>query len=363
QGSGFGQTAQSGSFGSAPQGSGFGQTAQSGSFGQAPQNSGFGSAPQGGGFGSTPQQTAAPKKKGNGGLIAAIIGIIVVLLGAGVAVAGFALGWFGGKKTIELSEKKLSIEVGEEATVEIKNYEDDLTKVTLEYSTEDKKIAEIASEYDDAFVVKGVSEGKTTVTVSGKNCEPVSITVKVSEAAKAEPTEAPKATEAPAATEKPEPTAQPTQAASSNYTTIKEAYGDDEFKIYLPDGFSFDYEEEDSAVMSDRSGNTIYVYSEMPGAPYYYLHPEEMEDDAEYDFSEFQFESVKIGTAPNGNDLYAAYRYDPNDEYGDYEVYYIYFAYEDWYGTEDYIVVEFSADYAEDDEAWFVEMAETIFGQ
>ena len=78
---------------------------------------------------------------------------------------------------IEVSDKKVEIEAGEEFEVEIENY-DDLKKVTIE--VEDEDIAEAELE-DEIITITGISEGKTTITVSAKNCEDFEITVKVTE--------------------------------------------------------------------------------------------------------------------------------------------------------------------------------------
>ena len=78
---------------------------------------------------------------------------------------------------IEVSDKKVNLEVGEEFEVEIENY-DDLKKVKIE--VEDEDIAE--AELDDEIItITAVSEGKTTITVSAKDCEDFEITVKVTE--------------------------------------------------------------------------------------------------------------------------------------------------------------------------------------
>ena len=78
---------------------------------------------------------------------------------------------------IELSDKKVEIEAGEDVEVEIENY-DDLSKVKV--SVEDEDIAECDID-DEIITITGVSEGKTKVIVSAKGAEDVSITVKVTE--------------------------------------------------------------------------------------------------------------------------------------------------------------------------------------
>ena len=79
--------------------------------------------------------------------------------------------------SIELSDKKVSIEAGEEVEVEIENY-DDLSKVKVK--VEDEDIAECDID-DEIITITGISEGKTKVIVSAKGAEDVSITVKVTE--------------------------------------------------------------------------------------------------------------------------------------------------------------------------------------
>ena len=79
--------------------------------------------------------------------------------------------------SIELSDKKVNIEAGEEVEVEIENY-DDLSKVKVK--VEDEDIAECDID-DEIITITGISEGKTKVIVSAKGAEEVSITVKVTE--------------------------------------------------------------------------------------------------------------------------------------------------------------------------------------
>ncbi len=79
--------------------------------------------------------------------------------------------------SIELSDKKVNIEAGEEVEVEIENF-DDLSKVKVK--AEDEDIAECDID-DEIITITGISEGKTKVIVSAKGCDEVSITVKVTE--------------------------------------------------------------------------------------------------------------------------------------------------------------------------------------
>ena len=77
--------------------------------------------------------------------------------------------------SIELSDKKVELEAGEEFEVEIENY-DDLSKVKISVDDEDIAEAEIDDEY---ITITGISEGKTKIIVSAKGCDDVKITVTV----------------------------------------------------------------------------------------------------------------------------------------------------------------------------------------
>ncbi len=343
---GFNAAPQQNSFNAAPQQNSFNAAPQQNSFNAAPQQNSFNAAPQNN-FAQAPAGGAAPKK-GKGGVVAAIIVIAVLLIG-GVTAAGFALGWFGGTKTIEVSPSKLSIEVGEEATVEISNY-DDLKKVRLEYTSDDKDVVEIVEEYDDGFKVEGVGEGKTTVTISGKGCESITIKVTVKEAApeptpEPEPTEAPEVTEVPEPTEKPEPTERPeptTTSAGGSTATISAKFSSDTFTIYVPDGYTLDQDKGDFLEFENDNGDYFWVYGDLPYNAYYTMHPDELTDDSDPipDNYSFDYDVVLPGGAPNGEDIYVGYCENPDDEYGYTELYYIFFPYDDSYGTQDYITVE-----------------------
>ena len=129
-------------------------------------------------FSGPPQQEPKKKKKGGGGIIIVLVIVLVLLLGAGIAVL-FATGILGPKKEIQLSKTSVKIDKGEEIVITVDNFEDDLSGVYLEYESADPKIAKISEEYDDAFVIQGKKKGKTTVTVSGKGCETITINVTV----------------------------------------------------------------------------------------------------------------------------------------------------------------------------------------
>jgi hypothetical protein len=76
---------------------------------------------------------------------------------------------------IELSDKKVTIEIGETVEVEIDNF-DDLKKVKIEVDDEDIAEAELD---DETITITGLAEGKTTLIVSAKEAEDVKLTIKV----------------------------------------------------------------------------------------------------------------------------------------------------------------------------------------
>ena len=129
-------------------------------------------------FSAPPQPEPKKKKKGGGAVIIILVIVLLLLLGAGVAIL-IGTGVLGPKKEIQLSKTSVKIDKGDEIVITIDNYEDDLNGVYLEYESEDPKIAKISEEYDDAFVIQGKKKGKTTVTVSGKGCETITINVTV----------------------------------------------------------------------------------------------------------------------------------------------------------------------------------------
>lgn len=367
---GFGAAPQQGSVNNAPQQGGFSfNTApQQGGFNSAPQQGGFNTAQQGGSFNSAPQQNnfnaapqnnftqapaggaTPPKKKGNAGLIIALIAAAAVLLiGGGIGLC-FAFGVFGGHKTIEVSDKKVTIQVGEEAEIAITNFDTDLKKVHLEYESADKDVAAISSEFDDGFRIEGVSKGSTTITISGKGCDDMTVKVTVKEAAPEptpEPTEAPEPTDEPEPTDKPEPTErpEPTQTSGKDSAYIEAEYADESYEIFAPAGYTTDQNSGSTLMFENNNGDCFYVYGEMNYDPYYTIHPEEITDDMEpvTDGYSFDYEVAVSGGAPNGKDLYIGYA-----EYEGYEeVYYIFFPYDDSLGTTDYIVIEMTPELAD----------------
>ena len=78
---------------------------------------------------------------------------------------------------IELSKSKVTIEEGEEFEIEIENF-DDLEKVKV--SIEDDDIADCDID-DEIITITGLEEGKTTLTVSARNAEDETVTIKVEE--------------------------------------------------------------------------------------------------------------------------------------------------------------------------------------
>lgn len=78
---------------------------------------------------------------------------------------------------IELSDKKVELEAGEEFEVEIENF-DDLSKLKIEVEDEDIAEADID---DEIITITGISGGKTKIIVSAKGCDDVKITVTVNE--------------------------------------------------------------------------------------------------------------------------------------------------------------------------------------
>ncbi len=89
------------------------------------------------------------------------------------------------KTGIEVSASKVKIEVGEEDEIEIKNYED-LKK--LDFEVEDEDIATVEEDDDGVYIVTGVSEGKTSVTFTAKDCEDVTVKIMVEGGMEPQPT-------------------------------------------------------------------------------------------------------------------------------------------------------------------------------
>ena len=155
-----------------------GMQPQQGPFSGAPQmnQQPMGMQPQQGPFSGAPQPE--PKKKKSAAPIIILVVVLLLLLCGGLAILFFT-GIIGPKKEIQLSKTSVKIESGEEIVIKIENYEDELSGIYLNYESEDPKVAKISEEYDDAFVIEGKKKGKTSVTVSGKGCETITISVTV----------------------------------------------------------------------------------------------------------------------------------------------------------------------------------------
>lgn len=129
-------------------------------------------------MGNMPPQGQKPKK-GNGGLIAILSAIGVLVLAGIVLVTGMLFGWFGGKKVMELSDSKVTVEVDDEVNVKVTNYSD-IGKPELTAESSDESIATVSVK-NGTITVTGVEEGKVTVTVSARGCEDVTFKVTVEE--------------------------------------------------------------------------------------------------------------------------------------------------------------------------------------
>ncbi|MCR4642162.1 MAG: hypothetical protein K5697_09060 [Lachnospiraceae bacterium] len=119
---------------------------------------------------------AAVKNKSNKGLIIFLLILLGVLLAGGVVALVILM---GGNKEILPAKTSASIAVGEELAIRIDNFDDELSDVHLNYESADTKIVTIVREFDDAFIIKGVAEGETELTVSGSGCKSVKIPVTV----------------------------------------------------------------------------------------------------------------------------------------------------------------------------------------
>ena len=108
--------------------------------------------------------------------------LIASVLCASMFLTGCNLPFIGGDEevaeeaaTIELSKSKVSLEVEEDTTVKIKNY-DDLKKVKVE--VDDEEIATVDVD-DEKITITGIKSGKAIVTVSAKGCADVMLVVTV----------------------------------------------------------------------------------------------------------------------------------------------------------------------------------------
>ncbi|MBR6155681.1 MAG: hypothetical protein IKQ27_01875, partial [Lachnospiraceae bacterium] len=146
-------------------------------------------------------------------------------------------------------------------------------------------------------------------------------------------------------TERPEPT----QTSGKDSAYIDAEYSSDSFEIFAPAGYTVCQDEGTYLEFENGNGDYFWVYGEMQYDPYYSMHPEEIRDDMDPipDNYSFDYELAVSGGAPNGEDLYVGYAENPDDAYGYEELYYIFFPYDDSYGTQDYIVIEMTPELAD----------------
>ena len=139
-----------------------------------------GSLPQGNAAaaeaGKVPAASRPLKNKSNKGLIIVLLCLLGVLLAGGVVALVLLT---AGNKEILPSKTSATIAVGEELAIRIDNFDDELSDVRLNYESADTGIVTVVREYDDAFIIKGVGEGETELTVSGSGCRSVKIPVTV----------------------------------------------------------------------------------------------------------------------------------------------------------------------------------------
>ncbi len=116
-------------------------------------------------------------KKGKGGLIAALITIGVLVIAA-IGICAYML--FAEKSVLEFNSTKVTVNVEDEETVTVTNFEE-IKEPDLEWTVEDDSIATVEGEADGTAVITGVAEGETIITVTGKGCEEATIRVTVEE--------------------------------------------------------------------------------------------------------------------------------------------------------------------------------------
>jgi len=351
------------------------------------------------GNGMTPYspQMQEPKKKG-GGLIAVLVILILLLLGCGGAAAYLLLSQASEPKEIEVSDTSIKIEEGEVFAIDITNY-DELGDVILSYSSDDDDVAEIIREYDDGFDVEGIEEGRTTIIISGEKMEDVEITVKVTapketagssshSASATAPEEDPDASQGGDESSYPEPA-----GTGDTETGDPDGEGDYDFseddmpydldgnsdgsynlwsygaesivgKIYVVDGYTIDDEFSGSSTIfcdSDTMNGIYYTcYAEMPYSEWAWLELGETPEEA----TNFSMTSHDLGLSVNGSKLYYAERTDDSNEFGETEMYYIYYSY---YcadgGYTDYVAIELYPEQAANwDKEDYQDFARAVFG-
>ncbi|MBR3525689.1 MAG: hypothetical protein IKO11_07550 [Lachnospiraceae bacterium] len=119
---------------------------------------------------------APAKNRSNKGLIIFLLILLGVLLAGGVVALVILM---GGNKEILPAKTSAALAVGEELAIRIDNFDDELSDVRLNYESADTGVVAIVREFDDAFIIKGVAEGETELTISGSGCKSVKIPVTV----------------------------------------------------------------------------------------------------------------------------------------------------------------------------------------
>lgn len=117
------------------------------------------------------------KEKKNGGLIALMSFLIVLVVAVVVILVLLLEGILGGEKIIQLSKTRLRFTVEEDASVKIENYAE-LKNPQLTI-TMDRPYAAVEVKQNGTLVFTGIEEGKTTVTISARRCEPATLTLTV----------------------------------------------------------------------------------------------------------------------------------------------------------------------------------------
>jgi len=322
---------------------------------------------------------------------------------------------------IEASVSKVKVGVDEEKEIEIENYKD-LNK--LKFEVEDEDIATVEEDGKGVYIVTGVSEGKTTVTFTAKECEDLTIKITVEGDMEPQPTSGgaielssydmtvdysdydaylyitnwDDMTGANVTVTSSDPdvlyaSAYPSEDGSiwlsaygegtvtvtveadgyePAYCTVEAtnnsdsgnnnpggtttsdavpAYPDENsdgsvnlwskstqsiievFKV--PDGYTLDTENGSGATIfmdsDDVDGKYITIYSDMPYAEWDFVTNGNAEDGFTMDIRE-------LGTY-NGETVYIADRHDPNNQYDEYDMVQIFFAYEAD-GYTDYVTLE-----------------------
>ncbi|MBO6299546.1 MAG: hypothetical protein J6N53_11965 [Lachnospiraceae bacterium] len=127
---------------------------------------------------------------------------------------------------------------------------------------------------------------------------------------------------------------------------IQATYSNANYEVYVPNGYEAKFPSANEIWLDRTVGfNWISVLGEMPGRPYYYLHPEEIDDTIQFDYSDYVLDNYEIGSI-RGVTVYGAHEKYWDPEWDGYvEQLYIYFPYEDYYGGTDYITIKMDTDF------------------